>query len=211
MDGRSDDPQADRLKGADFARRAMEAAGDPSTLASAAHALAYFGGDIGAMMALVDRALALNPNHARGWLVSGVLRLWAGQSDIAIEHVQASLRLSPRDRVGLSLLAIGAAHFFAWRFEEAVPKLLIVIQEDPSLPSSYQFLAACYAHMGRLDDAREIVERLRAITSIVLPDASQHRNAEHRELLVSGLRIAAGEAARARPAVSPPMLRAIHG
>jgi adenylate cyclase len=37
MDGRSDDPQADRLKGADFARRALEAAGDdPSTLASAA-------------------------------------------------------------------------------------------------------------------------------------------------------------------------------
>jgi adenylate cyclase len=212
MDGRSDDPQADRLKGADFARRALEAAGDdPSTLASATHALAYFGGDIGAMMALVDRALALNPNHARGWLVSGVLRLWAGQSDIAIEHVQASLRLSPRDRVGLSLLAIGAAHFFARRFGEAAPKLLIVIQEDPSLPSSYQFLAACYAHMGRLDDAREIVGRLRAITSIVIPDTSQHRNPEHRELLISGLRISAGEVVRARPTVSPPMLRAIRG
>ncbi|HEX3418341.1 MAG TPA: tetratricopeptide repeat protein [Stellaceae bacterium] len=115
----------------------------------------------------------------------------------------------------MSFLAIGAAHFFARRFEEAAPKLLIVIQEDPSLPSSYQFLAACYAHMGRLDDAREIVERLRAITSIAMPDASQHRNVEHRELLVSGLRIATGEAARARPAVSPrsspPMLRAIRG
>jgi hypothetical protein len=72
------------------------------------------------------------------WLVSGVLRLWAGQSDIAIEHVEASLRLGPRDRVGLSFLAIGAAHFFARRFEEAVPKLLIMIQEDPSLPSRIQ-------------------------------------------------------------------------
>ena len=37
-------------------------------------ALAYFGEDIGAMMALVDRALAINPNFARGWHVSGVLR-----------------------------------------------------------------------------------------------------------------------------------------
>ena len=55
------------------------------------------------MMALVDRALALNPNFARGWHVSGVLRMWAGQPDIAIEHVETSLRLSPRARVGTSL------------------------------------------------------------------------------------------------------------
>jgi adenylate cyclase len=196
MDGRSGDPEADRRKGADFARRALEAAGDdPSTLASSAHALAYFGEDIGAMMALVDRALELNPSFARGWHISGVLRLWAGQPDIAIEHVETSLRLSPRARVGLSLLPIGMAHFFARRFDNAVPKLLLAIQGDPSHPSSYGFLAACYAHMGRLDDAREIVRRLRAITSVVIPDASQHRNAEHRELLLSGLRLAAGEAA----------------
>jgi len=48
--------------------------------------------------------------------------------------------------------------------------------------------------MGRLDDAREIVARLRAITSVVMPDASYLRDAEHRELLLSGLRLAAGEA-----------------
>ncbi|HEY2539502.1 MAG TPA: BTAD domain-containing putative transcriptional regulator, partial [Stellaceae bacterium] len=73
LDGRSDDPAAHRLKGIDFARRALEVAGDdPGILANAAQALAYFGEDIGAMMALVDRALALNPNFARGWHVSGV-------------------------------------------------------------------------------------------------------------------------------------------
>jgi adenylate cyclase len=195
MDGWSEDPEADRRKGADFARRALEAAGDdPSTLASAAHALAYFGEDIGATLALVDRALKLNPNYARGWHISSVLRLWAGQSDIAIEHVEAALRLSPRARVGSSFLPIGMAHFFARRFDDAVPQLLLAIQEDPSVPSSYRVLAACYAHMGRLDDAREIVTRLRAVTSVVIPDASQHRNAEHRELFLSGLRLAVGEA-----------------
>jgi pentatricopeptide repeat protein len=54
-------------------------------------------------------------------------------------------------------------------------------------------LVACYAHMGRLDDAREIVARLRAITSLVIRDASYLRNAEHRELLLSGLCLAAGD------------------
>jgi adenylate cyclase len=121
--------------------------------------------------------------------------LWAGQPDIAIEHVDTALRLSPRARIGTSLLVIGAAHFVSRRFDEAVPKLLLAIQEDPSLPHPYRYLAACYAHMGRLDDARDIVARLRAITSVVIPDSTALRNAEHRELYLSGLRLAAGEAA----------------
>jgi len=194
LDDRSEDPGADRLKGADFARRALEAAGDdPGVLANAAFALAYFGEDLGAMMALVDRALALNPNYARGWHLSGVLRLWAGQPDVAIEHIDAALRLSPRARVGSSLSLIGHALFLSRRFDEAVPKLLLAIQDDPSFPPPYRTLAACYAHMGRLDDAREVVTRLRAITSVVIPDRTNLRNPGHRELYLSGLRLAAGE------------------
>jgi adenylate cyclase len=145
------------------------------------------------MMALVDRALALNLSYARGWQVSGVLRRSAGQPDIAIEHIGTALRLSPRARVGPSLHGIGTAHFLSRRFDEAVPKLLLAIQEDPSFPGPYRVLAACYAHMGRLDEAREIVEQLRAMTSGVIPDVSYLRNAEHRELFLSGLRLAAGE------------------
>ena len=194
LDDRSQDPAADRLRGADFARRALEVAGDdPVVLVHAAHALAYFGEDIDAMLALVDRALVLSPNFARGWHISGTLRSDAGQPDLAIEHVETSLRLSPRARVGLPLIIIGGAHFLARRFDEAVPKLLLAIQEDQSHPLPYRYLAACYAHMGRLDDAREIVERLRAITSVVVPDASFLRNPEHRELFLSGLRLAAAE------------------
>jgi TolB-like protein/class 3 adenylate cyclase len=195
MDGRSVDPEADALRSASFARRGLEVAGDdPVVLANAALALAYFGEDIGAMMALVDRALALNPNYARGWHISGVLRLTAGQPDIAIEHVNTSLRLSPRARVGPSLTIIGTAHFLSRRFNEAVPKLLLAIQEDPSHPMAYRALAACYAHMGRLDEARAVVAKLRAITPQVVPSDLPRRKPEHRELLLSGLRLAMGEA-----------------
>jgi adenylate cyclase len=195
VDDRSDDPAVDRLKGTDFARRALEAAGDdPGVLANAAFALAYFGEDIVAMMALVDRALALNPNYARGWHISGTLRFWAGQPDIAIEYLETSLRLSPRARVGTTFLNIGLAYFVTGRSDEAVPKLLLAIQDDLSNPSPYRYLAACYAQMGRLDDAREIVARLRAIPAVVISDASYLRNPQHRELFLSGLRLAAGEA-----------------
>jgi TolB-like protein/class 3 adenylate cyclase len=195
QDGRSEDREADRLKGIDYARRALEVAGDdPGVLANAADALAYFGEDIGAVMALADRALALNPNYARGWHVSGVVRVQAGLLDIAIEHAKASLRLSPRARVGSTFYLIGIAHFLSRRFDEAVPKLLLAIQENPSFAEPYRALAACYARMGRFDDAGEIITRLRAITSVVIPNASRFRNPEHRELFLSSLRLAMGEA-----------------
>ena len=193
-DGRSDDPASDTRKGTDLARRALQVArDDPGTLADAAAALAHFGEDIGAMMALVDRALALNPSFARGWQMSGTLRNWAGQPDVAIEHIETSLRLSPRARSGAAIAAIGVAHFVSRRFGEAAPKLLLAIQEDPSHPVAYRFLAACYAQTGRLEEAQAVVERLRGVTPLVVPDASYLRDPEHRELFLSGLRLAAGE------------------
>src|SRR5215831_6083800 len=189
----SENRETDRRKGVDFARRALQVAvDDAGVLANAAYALAYFGEDIGAMMALVDRALAFNPSFARGWYISGVIKLWAGQPDVALNDSEVSLRLSPRAPIGPVLGVIGGAHFFGRRFNDAVPKLVLAIQEDSSYVQPYRYLAACYAHMGRLDEAREIVARLRVITPVVIPDANYLRNVEHRELFLSGLRLAAG-------------------
>ena len=72
-------PETNRRKASDLARQALQVAeNDPGILATAAFVLAYFGEDIGAMIGLVDRALALNPSFARGWYLSGILRIWAG-------------------------------------------------------------------------------------------------------------------------------------
>src|SRR5271163_945842 len=124
VDGSGTDPDGDSRKGFDFAQRALKvASNDPDVIVNAALALSYFGEDIDATIALVDRALALNPNFARGWHVGGILRLFAGHPELAIEHAETALRLSPRARVGTSLSLIGQAHFLARRFYEAVPKL----------------------------------------------------------------------------------------
>jgi adenylate cyclase len=88
---------------------------------------------------------------------------------------------------------LGLAYFFQRRLDEAASKLLLAIQDDPGFPRAYQVLAACYAHMGRLDDARVIVSRLRAITSQIVPSDLPWHNPEHCEMFLSGLRLAAGE------------------
>jgi len=194
-DAAAPDRDATREKGIDFGRRAVELADDaPGVLADAAMALASFGEDIDAMIALVDRALAFNPSYARGWHISGFLRLWAGQTDLAIEHAGLALRLSPRAQARLTSLLIGYALFFSRRFEEAVPRLRVAIEDSPVFPTPYRFLAACYAQMGLLAEARTTIARLREITPEVMVNYPlPFRDPEHRELLLSGLRLAAGE------------------
>jgi len=195
VSGWTDDPGLHRRRAVDLAQRAVRGAGDdPNTLGRAAHALGYSGGDLGAATALVDRCVELNPSYASGWINSGWLRLWAGQPDLAIEHLETGLRLNPRDRQHGAVMGIGVAHFFARRLEDAAAMLLRALQERPSWVPNYRFLASCYAHMGRLEEARELVKRLRVITPVVMPDATHWRDPEQRAFYLEGLRLAASEA-----------------
>ena len=189
IDGSSRDLEADKRKALDYAGRAvLMAPEDPITLANAAMALAYFGEDIGAMVGLVDHALALNPSYARGWYISGILSMWVGNQEAAIDRGKTALRLSPRGGIGTVHSRFGHALFLSRRFDEAVPKLLFAIQHEQH-PATYRFLAACYAHMGRLDEARDVIRRLRAITPVITFQAMHFRDRQQRELLLSGLRL----------------------
>jgi TolB-like protein/class 3 adenylate cyclase len=194
VSGWTQNPDASRREGVERAQQALRYGDDDAgTLARAAYALGYFGEDIDAAIALVDRSLQINPSFAYGWQRSGWLRLWAGYPDIAISHLEAALRLNPRDPSPATLMGIGVGQFFAGRLEEARSMLLRSLQEQPGWVPTSRFLAACYAHLGRLDEARVIVEQLRARTSVVVPDAPHWRNPEHRTFYLSGLRLAAGE------------------
>jgi adenylate cyclase len=192
--GWSNDPEASRRQSVDLAQRALSvAAGDPDVLARAAYALGYFGEDIAAALALMDRALELNPSFADGWRWSGWIRLWAGQPDLARKHFETSTRLSPRENRAAAYQGIGVAHFFLRQFEQAQEMLVLSLHEKPSWVPTYRVLASAYAHMGRLDEAREIVRRLRSLTAIVVPSVAHYRNPQDRELYLEGLRLAASE------------------
>jgi TolB-like protein/class 3 adenylate cyclase len=178
-----------------LAREALSAAADdPGVLGRAAMVLGRFGEDIDAALALIDRALVLNPSFAYAWYWSGWLRLFAGQADLAIKHFETSMRLNPRSQRGFHLAGIGFAHFLNHRFEDALAVLRVSLEEVPAFTPAYRTLAACYAHMGRLDEARLILKRLAALTPVVAPTANPFRHPEHGELFLSGLRLAAGEA-----------------
>jgi adenylate cyclase len=189
------DLEETRRIGVDLARRALLAAGDePGVVAYAAAALAYFEPNVDAAARLLERSLSMNPSFAFGWLLSGFVKLWAGQATLAVPDLERSMRLNPRDRRGFQLTGIGIAHFFDRHFNEAAKYLSLSLEELPSYVATYRFLASALAHLGQIEQAREVIARLRQLTSMVVPPETPYRDSHQRELYLSGLRLAVGEA-----------------
>ena len=66
--------------------------------------------------------------------------------------------------------------------------LLRSLQESTNSVPTHRWLAVCCAHMGRLEEAQEMINRLRAITLDAAPGASSYRNPEHCEPVQDRLR-----------------------
>jgi adenylate cyclase len=181
-----------------LARRARDAApNDSMTITSAAGALLNLGEDTGVLKRMVDGALAQNPSLAFGWMWSGWIRTVSGEAELAIEHFEMSRRLDPRaSRRAFHLTGMGICHFFQRRFGQAAAVLQDSIDELPTYAMTAWFLAACYAHMGRLDEARDFAARQGILPGGQwLKIGSLYGDPEQRELLLSGLRIATAERA----------------
>jgi TolB-like protein/class 3 adenylate cyclase len=141
-----------------LARRAAELGkDDPVALSVAGFALAYVVHDMAAGVPLIDRALTFNPNLAWAWLYSGLARVWLAEPDLAIEHLQHAMRLSPLDPLIADVqAAIAHAHFFADRYEEAAAWAAKVVE----LHTAPYVAAAANALAGNLDEANRIATRL---------------------------------------------------
>jgi hypothetical protein len=63
-------------------------------LCRAGLALAFVVHDLISGAALIDRALALNPNHAAAWGMSGWVKISLGEPELAIEHLTRCMRLT---------------------------------------------------------------------------------------------------------------------
>ncbi len=81
-----------------LARKAVHLGGDdPVALCMGGYALAFVAHEFDEAAAFMDRGLAVNPNAAQAWRLSGWLRVWRGEPDLALEHVTHAMRLSPLD------------------------------------------------------------------------------------------------------------------
>jgi TolB-like protein len=152
-------------EGARLARRALELGqDDPVALAASAHALTHLVRDFDGSIALLDRALVLDPNLAVGWYLGGFVRIWRGELDDAIEWIVRGMRLSPLGP-DMHRMEVGAAmaHLMASRIEDALSwaERASIQGSDHALPIS--IFAAIYARAGRGNEAWLAIQRLRRL------------------------------------------------
>ena len=177
-----------------LARRAVELGKDDAVaLARGGHALAFLLGELDSGVAFLDRALMLNPNLATGWYLSGWLRAYRGETDVAIEQLARAMRLSPLDPTLYHMqVGTGFAHFLSGRFDEASTWAERAFREEPHYTSAAAVMAASHAQAGRLEEARQAMERLRQIAPALhisdLKDWWPIRRPEHSSVWAEGLR-----------------------
>jgi tetratricopeptide (TPR) repeat protein len=147
---------------AQLARRGVELGKDDAVaLARGGHAIGFLVGDLDGGMASIDQALLLNPNLATAWYLSGWLRAYSGEPEVAIEHLARSMRLSPLDPSLYHMqLGTGFAHLLADRFDEASAWAEKACRKEPNYGNAFAVAAASHALAGRLEDARQAMERV---------------------------------------------------
>ena len=162
MNGWADEGSSEGLEAERLAGRAVKCGNDDAVaLASSGIAIGYMFTDFDRAVSLLDRAQALNPNLAMAWHLGGWIRCFNGQQDLAVEHLERAVRLSPVDpqRPGM-LAAIAAAHFSAGRFDAASSLSKTAMLEQSNNFIAALVAAAANAMAGNLDVATRAMERV---------------------------------------------------
>ena len=148
-----------------LARQAVDLGADDATaLSGAGYALVFVAHDLDNGSAILDRALALNPNHAGALINSGWTKAFLGEPDMAIKHVTDAMRLSPLDPMSFrSLGAVSLAHFVAGRYDEASLWAEKALRERANFLPAIRDLAASRALAGRDSEAQAAMARLREV------------------------------------------------
>jgi tetratricopeptide (TPR) repeat protein len=189
---------ADRVQetqqGARLAQRAIELGrNDAVALTRGGHALGHFGGDLDGCIALLERALMLNPNLLAAWYLSGFQRIARGEPNDAIERFRKGIQLNPLDpemprmQTGMAL-----AHLLARRYDLASLWAGRALREMPSFALAAGIGAASDALAGRMSEAERATRDFRKLYPSLriasLNEWIQLRRPEDIDLFADGLR-----------------------
>jgi adenylate cyclase len=165
MNGWVTDPAREITETKRLAERATQLGQDDAlALCWSGGALVFVVGEVDEGVALIERALRLNPNLMDAWLSSGLAKLLLGEWDMAIDHFARAMRLSPFEP-SLFVMQSGTAtgHFYAGRYDQAAAWAAKSIGENPKYPPVWRTAAASNALLGRQEQAQNAMARLRQL------------------------------------------------
>jgi tetratricopeptide (TPR) repeat protein len=154
--------EADLTESANLAKEALEAdKDDPDVLWMAGFTLLIIGGEHATAEAVINRALALNPNSAHALVASGWVSCFRNQPARAIQTLERAMRLSPLDPMGYRFSGcLGFAHLVAGRYEKGIEWVDWSLRDQPRYTVAIRMKVVLCAHMGHIDEARTWLTRL---------------------------------------------------
>jgi adenylate cyclase len=141
-------------------------------------------------------ALALNPNSAFVISMLGCVLGFGGYRDEALDRLRQAMRASPHDPLTwLWAMWTGNIQYQSRQFEAALETYNELVRLRPEFRGTIQgSIAGCLAFLGRLDEARDVLER--AGSRLLAPRYQQRPpwlRPEDYAMRIEGLRLAAGE------------------
>lgn len=165
---------------------------DPVVLAICSHSLLTIGRLPAEGLAMADRALAANPHNVIVQVLGGICNMLAGDLAKAEACYGRAYALSPgAPEASESLAGIGFTRLFRRDYEAAIGWLERSRASQVDWPPTYWMLAAAYAHLGRLDEARAVLQRLLEFapyTSLAGVSIVGQRSDGRFDVLIEGLR-----------------------
>ncbi|CAN5255124.1 BTAD domain-containing putative transcriptional regulator [soil metagenome] len=111
----------------------------------------------------LHRALEINPHCSLVQGSMGTVLAWAGDQDESIRNNELALLINPQDpSTFFRHFGLGLAHYLASRYEKALAHAGVVSQTRPAWWLGQIVYSASLAQLGRLEDARRILDELRA-------------------------------------------------
>ena len=102
------------------------------------------------------RAIEINPNYADLLAHTGLFLTFAGKPEEGIDQIKTAMRLNPHYGAWYPS-ELGFAQYLAGQYEPAAMSLTEAIDRNQGSPWDHLRLAATYARLGRLDQARDEV------------------------------------------------------
>jgi len=134
---------------------------DATALAFSAFAMAALAGRNEAGLAMMDRALALNPSCALAHGFAATVNSRISRHDRAKLHSREALRLSPFDPLRYVFeTAAACAKIVEGDIEDALAGLQRSLVVNPSFSPGRVLEAACLSLLGRMDDAEDSLRRV---------------------------------------------------
>jgi len=152
-DGWSNDPEAAGIRALEFAHKAIEL-DEHDSYAHLVLSFAYWHvkSDFELAKRQIEAAIELNPNYYWNYCYGCWFSACYGDLETSVFQAKEAIRRNPLLPNGC-LHSLGMAEYLSGRYEDAITTICQISKLEPR---GYACLAACYAQLGRIEEAAKI-------------------------------------------------------